>query len=169
MLAHGIRVAATERGISQRDLGKRFGYRQSVVLSHMASGRVPIPIDRAVAFAKELHLDEPEFLLAVLEQRHPDVEFESLLLHGVSQGRSARDGTILDDLEAIGGRRLSDLPSAQMDVVKEAVADANAHRRWLSIHELPAIELLRRLKPSLGSEGLTAGERQSITEALSKR
>ena len=37
-----------KRDASVRQLGKNLGYSQAVVLSHMANGRVPIPLDRAL-------------------------------------------------------------------------------------------------------------------------
>ena len=43
MLASGLQRASEERGLSIRQLGKLLKYKQAVVLSHMATGRVPIP------------------------------------------------------------------------------------------------------------------------------
>ena len=58
---------------SIRKLASELGYKQSTVLSHMASGRVPIPIERAIVFADHLDLARSQFLTAVMKQRHPDV------------------------------------------------------------------------------------------------
>ena len=59
MLAHGLRSASQERGTSLREIGRRLKYKQPVVLSHMATGRVPIPLDRAAAIARSrVALDE---------------------------------------------------------------------------------------------------------------
>ena len=56
MLSEGLRRASSERGLSVRQLGKKLNYKQAVVLSHWATGRVPIPIDRAVEVAREVGL-----------------------------------------------------------------------------------------------------------------
>nr|WP_166175711.1 helix-turn-helix transcriptional regulator [Altererythrobacter segetis] len=79
MLAAGLEHAAEDKGWSQRTIAKMLNYRASVVLSHMALGRVPIPIDRALQFARLLGMDTAKFLLAVLEQRHPEIDFVKVL------------------------------------------------------------------------------------------
>src|SRR4051794_35113776 len=66
-------------GRSQRQVAKDdLGYGSSVVLSHMTLGRVPIPIDRAEDIANALGMEPKAFLLAVLEQRHPDIDYRAL-------------------------------------------------------------------------------------------
>lgn len=42
-----------------------------------------------------------------------------------------------------------------------------AARRWLSAHEIGAIELLRELRPDLARQGLTAVDREAVRTALS--
>src|SRR3546814_12064454 len=78
MLASAFKKAWDEKRLSQRKLAKQLGYRSSVVLSHMASGRVPIPIERVDDYAQLLEMDEGEFLLAVLEQRSPHLNFRNM-------------------------------------------------------------------------------------------
>lgn len=46
MLLSGLERARDQMGLSVRQLAKSLGYKQAVVLSHMATGRAPIPIDR---------------------------------------------------------------------------------------------------------------------------
>src|SRR5689334_14158863 len=70
--------AAQATGRSQRQVAAELGYKTSVVLSHMTVGRVPIPVDRAKDMATTLGMDPDTFLLAVLEQRHPEIDFKSL-------------------------------------------------------------------------------------------
>lgn len=79
MMADAFRKLELNNGPSQRQMAARLGYKTSVVLSHMALGRVPVPIDRASQLAHALGMDEREFLLAVLEQRHPGIEFRRIL------------------------------------------------------------------------------------------
>lgn len=78
MMAEAFTKLALKKGLSQRRLAAQLGYKSSVVLSHMALGRVPIPIDRASQLAQVLQLDEREFVLALLEQRHPNIPFRQL-------------------------------------------------------------------------------------------
>lgn len=66
-------------GISQRTLAKTLGYKSSVVISHMANGRAPIPIGRTMDFVRHIPLEPAEFLMAVLEQRYPDIDFQKVL------------------------------------------------------------------------------------------
>jgi transcriptional regulator with XRE-family HTH domain len=79
MLAEAIANLATNHRISQRRLASHLGYKNSVSLSHMAIGRVPIPVERAMSFADVLGMDTQQFLLAVLEQRYPEIPFKSAL------------------------------------------------------------------------------------------
>ena len=52
MLAKALEDAARDRDLSQRQIARQLGYKGSVVLSHMALGRVPIPIDRVPDFCR---------------------------------------------------------------------------------------------------------------------
>jgi hypothetical protein len=79
MLAEAFHKIWNTRHLSQRQLAARLGYRSSVPLSHMAAGRVPIPISRVTDLSRALEIDEAALLLAVLEQRHPDIEFKRIL------------------------------------------------------------------------------------------
>ncbi len=79
MLAEAFEKIWNTRRLSQRQLAARLGYRSSVPLSHMATGRVPIPISRVSDLSRVLKIDEAALLIAVLEQRHPDVEFKRIL------------------------------------------------------------------------------------------
>jgi hypothetical protein len=167
MLADGIRRADQERGISQRQAALSLGYKQSAVLSHMANGRVPIPIDRALELAQFFGIDRASFLRAVLEQRHPQVDFELLLMpSSVIAGRPQAKSDALEELEAIAGRPLEEIPAEQMRVVKEALSDRDASRRWLSVNELALIELIRRRRPDVARVGLSRPDRDKIERAL---
>lgn len=138
MLANAIARASSERGLSLRDLAERLGYRHGVVLSHMATGRAPIPIDRAEQLAHELGMDPAMFLRAVVEQRHPDVSWDLIASHPPSEAQEE----ILQMQYAIDAS-LDDLIEEQIDVMREVMADPNPRRRWLSLEELAALDLLR--------------------------
>jgi hypothetical protein len=157
MLAEGLRRASSERGISVRQLGKRLNYKQAVVLSHWATGRVPIPIDRAVEVAHEVGLPEREFLLAVLEQRHGEVDWN--LITGFKDD-------LVEDLEDIAGKPLSTLSPAHQSIMKEVVAEASPQRRWLTVNEVPVMQAIREQVPYVRSDGLPRGLIQKITAAL---
>jgi hypothetical protein len=157
MLAEGLRRASTERGLSVRQLGKKLNYKQAVVLSHWATGRVPIPIDRAVEVAREVGLPEREFLLAVLEQRHSEVDWR--LITGFQDD-------LVEDLEAIAGKPLSTLPAEHQQVMKEVVAEVQPRRRWLTLSEVPVMEAIREQVPYVRSDGLPRRLVETITTAL---
>lgn len=161
MLAAAIKRAGDERGVSLRQIGKLLRYKQAVVLSHMALGRVPIPIDRAEDLAQVLEMNPAAFLAAVVEQRHPDVDWSLL---GAVQ--TDLKGSLPSEIEAILGGPLDQLSANQRRVMREAAADPQAHRRWLSIHEVPTIEMLRARRPKLGLDGLSEAELISIADAL---
>lgn len=162
LLAEGLANAASERGLSQRSIAKQLGYKQSVVLSHMALGRVPIPIERAVQFAEVLMLDERTFLMAVLNQRFPKVDWT--LLSPLSVSRATDN--LVQSLEAILDGPLDLLSDEQVHVMREVASDKNASNRWLSVHEVPAVSLLRSLRPRIWSDGLSSADRDAVRRAL---
>lgn len=163
MMRDGLRIAAAELGLSQRTIAKQLGYKQSVVLSHMALGRVPIPIDRVQDISSVLMLDKKAFLLAVLEQRYPNIEWNSVFYGKIEL--SARVDALLE-LELIANCPLDKIEEPQKRVMREVAADRNAQTRWLSVHELSAIALLRELRPGMPNEGLSHSDRTRIRDAL---
>lgn len=165
MLARALKKAWDEKRLSQRMLAEQLGYRSSVILSHMASGRAPIPIERVGDYAHLLEMEEGEFLLAVLEQRYPHLDFRNM---GAKTEPQSDDG-LLEELELIAGQPLSSLPPSQMNVVRQALADHQAQRRWLSLNELPVVEFLRRTFPELREKGLDQEQRQHLHACLDER
>lgn len=153
MLQRGLRTASDERGISLREIGRRLNYKQPVVLSHMAAGRVPIPLDRAPAIAEEVGLPQATFLLAVLQQRHPDIDWQ--LITGTTDAFAS-------ELERTAGKPLSALSSAHHQVLKDVVRDSDPESRWLSIPEISAVDFLRELFPQVRTGGLSASDRQFL-------
>jgi hypothetical protein len=151
---------AQAKGRSQRDVAASLGYKTSVVLSHMTVGRVPIPVDRAVHIAKELGMPADAFLLAVLEQRFPEVDFNKLFKVTYSSGRAVAR------LEAVAGCSLEDLPSETRAILEEVVAARNPRRRWLAPAELATMELIRSLRPDSALNGLSDEDRQAIEKVL---
>lgn len=159
-MLEGAMRAAQAAGRSQRDVANQLGYRSSVVLSHMSGGRVPIPIDRAKEMAAALNMDGDNFLLAVLEQRLPGIDWKSLFNISYSSGRT------VSRLEAIAGCSLDDLPAETHAMLEEVVGARNPRRRWLALPELATMDLVRELRPRSSSEGLSDEDRIAIEKAL---
>lgn len=165
MLAAGFEKASEEKGLSQRTIAKTLGYKTSVVLSHMALGRVPIPIDRAMDFARILNLDQSKFLLAVLEQRHPDIDFLRVLgktAKSKATATNGRESYMLEELESLAGTQLDEVSVDTANILREVVSDKNPKARWLSLQEMPMMEELRKKYPN----GMAVGDRKKLVEAL---
>ena len=157
MLAVGLRSAAQERGLSLREVGRRLGYRQPVVLSHMASGRVPIPIDRAADIARQVGIAPDDFLEAVLRQHHPQLEW------GLITGKAEAH---LSDLEQALAKPVRTLGAEHLRVLREVVEDKWPAERWLSIPEVAVVKLLRELFPHVSTRGLSASERATLRSCV---
>lgn len=160
LLASGLQRVATEDGLSQRQLAKRLGHKQPAMLSHWASGRVPIPVERASELADALGIDERQFLLAVLMQRHPTVHWEVL------EDEHTPAYAFVRDLQNLAGAPLEEFDPGQVRVMREVAADPRATRRWLSVHELSLVEMVRRLRPSFVEAGLEPRDQKKIEIAL---
>jgi hypothetical protein len=163
MFAEAV-AAKQKQGISQKDLAAALGHKSSVVVSHMATGRAPIPIDRSKDISDLLELDQNAFLLAVLEQRLPMLDFQSLV--GNPPVAGGKHEQLMNQSETIGGRPLSALPDDLLDLIKECVADKDPRSRWLSLDELPVVALIRQLRPTFRSQGLTQADQKKVLEAL---
>lgn len=153
MLAEGLRIAAQERQLSLREIGRRLAYRQPVVLSHMASGRVPIPIDRATEIADQVGIAPNMFLAAVLRQQHPNVDWGMI---------SEQSDPFVAILQKVAGKPLHSLSDGHHLVLLEAVKDSQPEERWLAIPEIAAVKFLRELFPHLTTEGLSFEDCQKL-------
>ena len=157
--------------LSQRSLAHLLGYKTSVVVSHMASGRAPIPIDRALQIAAAVDMDPGKFLLAVLEQRYPDIAFTDLLsIPATQQQRSSsttgEDLDVMRDLESVAGTRLAELSEERLNIVRDVLTDRDPSRRWLTLNELPLVEDLRDKFPMLRSKGIAPPVRAQLLRGL---
>lgn len=165
MLSEALDRAQRDKQQSQRFVAAQLGYKSSVVMSHMASGRVPIPIDRAVDFARYLGMDQNTFLLAVLEQRFPDVDFKRLLssMKGKAAPANVSTSALADELEALAGKPLDELPIGIIKVLREVVQDEQrAPRRWIAPHEMALLDQVRKFAP----DGLTPAQNKALTDCL---
>lgn len=161
MLADGLRRASERFGLSQRQIARQLGHKQPVMLSHWATGRVPIPVERVGELATALDLDQRSFLLAVLHQRHPTVDWEEL------EDVHTPAYHFVSELQNIAGMGVEDFSQGQLVVMREAAADRRADRRWLTVHELGLIEMVRRCRPNVSEVGLSQNELKQIEMALS--
>lgn len=164
MLAEAIRRKQAA-GFSLRRLAPTLGYKQSTVLSHMANGRIPVPMARAREIASVMGISQSEFLIAVMEQREPEA---SMMLMAGSIELALPLQSFAEELEEIAGRSLDELSAEQKEVMRKVVVDPNPTRRWLAEAEIPAINLLRRFRPP-GQSEIDATDRELIAKALKSR
>lgn len=160
MLSDGLRAAAAERGLSVRQIGKRLNYKQAVVLSHMANGRVPIPIDRAMEIAEVVGLPARAFLLAVLQQRHAEIDWN--MITGIGDD-------FVSSLEALAGKSLAQLSAEHRAILREMVVEPQPGRRWLNLAEVPLVDALRCEEPNLRTEGVSSRQKEAILSALRRQ
>jgi hypothetical protein len=57
---------------------------------------------------------------------------------------------------------LDELEAGHQRVLKEAVEERDPEARWISVAEVPAMELLRELFPALSTGGLSATDRDFL-------
>lgn len=157
----------SEDGISLRQLAARLGYRSAVVLSHLRTGRLPIPVDRAVEIAKTVGLDHHSFLLLVLEQRHPDVNFKKAF--GAQRGSesdvevSPGLARLTAELEELAGRPLNELSREHIAVMQEIVCEQQPRRRWVSVAEAVALNRLRTKITDFARNGLSQKQLEAVS------
>lgn len=144
---------------SLRKLAAELGYKQSTVLSHMASGRVPIPIERAAEFADHLNVPRATFLPAVLKQRHPDV----LEAVAATVGEPYQQ----HHLSSSVGIQNSKMTKSQQRIVQEMLRDSYPEERWLTPAEVPLINFLRNATPEIFEHDLSAAQRRALKDAIS--
>lgn len=154
MLSAALSKASSEHGLSLRKIAPLVGYKQAVVLSHMATGRIPIPFEKAEKIAEVLGMNARDFLRAILKQRHPEVSWSLISGSEIEYSDDFLGGLA----EGLNGQALT-LNQDQLAVIREIAADPDPRRRWLSSEEAAAIEILRSAQAtseSLGKPDLEA-------------
>lgn len=177
MLAAALEAARQQSGLSQRGLADKMGYRSSVVISHMATGRVPIPVDRVNDFAAHLDLDPAEFLTAVLEQRFPDIDF-SLLASREGCGfepsglnvnvHAPQSAWVQQQLEDAAGQRMDEWSSDTVALLRDVLAASSPRNRWLTANELSFVTLMRSSAPRLATMGLSRSAATQLERAFER-
>ena len=163
MLRSAFDRAHRERRLSIRMLAKQLDYKQATVLSHMASGRVAIPLERAPDIARAVGIPPSIFLAAAVAQRLP--KEDHLLL--VEQDSATLSQGLAADLQVIAGVELDRLSDEHKAILKEVVSDAHPQRRWLSVAEVPIVTLIRRHRPQFSQDGISEKDRSAIETVLS--
>ena len=139
MLSERLTTASAERWMSTRKLAKLLKIKQPSVISHLANGRLPIPVERAVPLALALQMDAGTFLTAVLEQRFPTLDL-SLLGSGTQAAARLSHLGWLDQLSGIAPERLT---AEQARIIGEVARDTHPAERWIEPDEVPHIRRLR--------------------------
>ena len=150
MLRYAFERAHAERGLSIRSIGKLLGYKQATVLSHMANGRIAVPLERATDIARAVELAPADLLLAALEQRN--LEAADLMAGAHELARQPHDFAF--EMRAIAGVDIDQLSVEQKKVLREVVNEPNPGRRWVTLAELPTILALREAWPDVSERGL---------------
>ncbi|WP_156135570.1 helix-turn-helix domain-containing protein [Novosphingobium malaysiense] len=163
MLSEAIRKMGEKNGKSLRSLARDLGYKQSTVLSHMAKGRVPIPLDRAVEIAHATALDPGEFLAAAVQQR-TDSAAIYLSPRRADSGLGGEGCNLSTGLEQALGIPIDELNDEQQLVLREVVLDPKPARRWLSPDELPIMLAIRSGWASGGRKALSRDALQRLRE-----
>lgn len=170
MISEALERASRDDNQSARQIAKILGYKTSTVLSHMATGRAPVPLDRAMDFARILKIDARELIMAILEQRHPGIDFPRVLFGGKKNmpksSKSDEEDFIVEELESVAGQSLSQVASSKMRVVKEVLREPRPEGRWLSLNELPFMESFRKARPDVAENGLSFSERRKLEDFL---
>lgn len=172
MLSKGIDDASDTRGESLRQLAGRLGYKSAVVLSHMRTGRLPIPVERAPELAEVIGMPRGDFIIAVMEQRFPNMNVkkelgahfrdEPLTANEVSPG----EHRLLEELAEIAGRPINELPAEHIGVLREIVGDRSPRKRWLSHGEVGLVEVLRRTVPDACRDGINQEQAEKFAECV---
>jgi 3'-phosphoadenosine 5'-phosphosulfate (PAPS) 3'-phosphatase len=72
-LQSALKRAKEKNKTSLRAIAKMLNYKQAAVLSHMAKGRIPIPVERAGEIATAVDINPSAFIKLVLKQRYPNM------------------------------------------------------------------------------------------------
>lgn len=158
VLQNALRRARKERGVTLKDIATRLGIRQATVISHMATGRIGIPVDRAPEIAKILEIDPVWFTKLVLKQRHR-----------TAMNAIGIDKLIPDDRDYDSTSLAITIAEHSADharVMSEVARDIAPGERWLSVSELELMQLIRRLRPEVSTSGLSTEDMNAIQEAI---
>ena len=169
-LSKALQDCSDRDGLSLRTIAGRLGYKSAVVVSHMRTGRLPIPVERATEIAAAVGLDPADFLGLVLEQRFPGMNLSFLPSNNAAAetAEPSQSQALLVELADLGGKALENMSTEHLGVIREVVADRNPRRRWLTIAEANIISALRAARPDLMQDGLTPNQLSSLRDWAGK-
>lgn len=162
MLATAIERYTAVRPGGLRALAATLGLKQAVVLSHMANGRMAIPLERAEGLASVLDLPPIEFAAAVLHQRAPGVA-AMLGLDRELQRRQRLDGIRRAILEAV--ERADNVSEQHVGVIREILRHAAETARYVAGDEGRVVDAIRRSFP----EGIDDNHLAQIIECIERQ
>ena len=147
MLDSAIRRYTTQNAGGLRALAARIGIKQATVLSHMANGRIGIPLDRATQLAEVLGMDATEFSMAVLQQREPEI----FKLLSPTIAKNTKPPKVTECVTHLfqSGATISPL---KMRLIVELLASPDANFRHATGSEAQLLNLIRNLCPMGPSE-----------------
>ena len=161
-LQSALARAKTQKKLSLRAIAKLLNYKQAAVLSHMANGRIPIPVERAQEIATVLDINPHAFMKLVLKQRYPDMPISV-------EDDVTNHFSLLSELShpslPVG---LSNATPSQMRIIREVLRDDHASERWLSPHEVFFVNEIRKLRPDIIADGLSSDDLQQVRLALER-
>lgn len=160
-LQSALNRAKVKNKTSLRALAKQLNYKQAAVLSHMASGRIPIPVERAEEIAVALDINPSAFMKTVLKQRYPNM---SLTVEQQVFDHHA----LLSGLDTSLPPGLNKATPSQMRIIREVLRNDHASERWLSPHEVFFLSEIRKLRPGIIADGLSSDDLQQVRLALGR-
>ena len=153
------RIKAHQK-ISLRQIAKQLNYKQAVVLSHMANGRIPIPVERAQEIAEVLDINPTYFIKLVLKQRFPTISLPF-------DETSSHQTNLSTDINLIGlGDGLGKATPTQLRIIRDVLRDHRPEERWLSTQEVFVVSEIRKLRPGITRDGLSTADIQRLQNAL---
>jgi transcriptional regulator with XRE-family HTH domain len=161
VLQSALGRAKTQKKMSLRAIAKALNYRQAAVLSHMASGRIPVPVERAEEIAVALDINPSAFMKMVLKQRYPNMSLE------VEQ-HVFDHHALLSGLDTNLPPGLNNATPSQMRIIREVLRDDHASERWLSPHEVFFVSEIRKLRPDVIADGLSSDDLKQVRLALGR-
>jgi hypothetical protein len=160
----------SQEGLSLRTIAGRLNYKSAVVVSHMRTGRLPIPVDRAVEIAKAVGLDPAVFLKQVLTQRYPNVDFGAAFANEAAAQAAPivtpAAARIVAEFGRLASKPLEAMSSEHQSVLREVVSDPHPRRRWLGVSEAMLIEVVRETRPDIARDGINERQRELLARSL---
>lgn len=146
LLAQGLKEYTAKHSGGLRALASNLEIKQATVLSHMANGRIGIPLERAAELASRLGMDTAHFCMAVLEQRAPSV-YEVIDDELKSREGSDLSGKLRELLNRAASR--DQLTDEHIEIIGEALATKQPTTKWIRPWEEGIIRAVRERFPDL--------------------